>query len=294
MRKKDNELVSVVVPCYNHGIFLGECLESVLAQTYKEWECIVVDNNSTDNTQEIIALFANKDPRIKSLFHEPGGVSGARNVGIRSSKGAFILPLDADDKIGPEYLEEAVQVLNSNPEVKIVYCNAMLFGEVSGLWDLPPFSIKNLHVENMVFCTAMFRKTDFDNSPGFSEEMDIGFEDWDFWLHFLKKDTDVCQIPKVLFYYRIRQASRNNLLEHSKQLLLRKRIYTRHQASYEQTLNIPELAFELSASNNALKNALSELKQANLILGKIRGSLPYQFYRKALNSFNFIKKKLKR
>ena len=100
-------LISVVVPCYNQAQYLDECLQSVLNQTYQDWECIIVNDGSPDNTEEIAKNWVEKDTRFIYLSKENGGLSSARNAGIEIAKGEWILPLDADDKIGERYLELA-------------------------------------------------------------------------------------------------------------------------------------------------------------------------------------------
>lgn len=99
--------ISVVVPCYNQAQYLDECLQSVLNQTYQDWECIIVNDGSPDNTEDVAKSWAEKDTRFIYLSKENGGLSSARNAGIEIAKGEWILPLDADDKIGERYLELA-------------------------------------------------------------------------------------------------------------------------------------------------------------------------------------------
>ena len=99
-------LISVIVPCYNQAQYLDECLQSVLDQTYTDWECIIVNDGSPDHTEEIAKKWVEKDARFRYLFKENGGLSSARNAGIEIAKGEWILPLDADDKIGNQYLEQ--------------------------------------------------------------------------------------------------------------------------------------------------------------------------------------------
>src|SRR4051812_13487686 len=108
MSNPSPSLISVIVPCYNSARFLKETLNSLLAQTYQNWECIVVDNGSTDDTKKIAGEFEKKDPRFTCMVQPTRGVSAARNFGIAHSKGKYILPLDSDDLIAPAYIEKAV------------------------------------------------------------------------------------------------------------------------------------------------------------------------------------------
>ena len=101
--------VSVVVPCYNHAEYLNESVASVVAQTFQNWECIIVDDGSTDDTESVARQLSQEDTRIKYLHKTNGGLADARNKGIEAAKGEFILPLDADDKISSNYMEAALR-----------------------------------------------------------------------------------------------------------------------------------------------------------------------------------------
>jgi glycosyltransferase involved in cell wall biosynthesis len=236
-------IVSVIVPCHNYGQFIHEALQSVSAQTFSQWECIVVDNDSTDNTSEIVAQIQKNDKRFKYMFQKNKGVSSARNTGIKQSSGKYILPLDADDKIGKTYLEKAIGILEENKKIKIVYCKAEYFGDITAAWNLPEYDIHNMLIESHIFCSGLYKRTDYELTGGYSEEMEVGFEDWDFWLTLLSAGGEVYQIPEVLFYYRIRSSSRNNLIAANKdqQRVLRQIIYQRHKDLYTKYLSIPDL-----------------------------------------------------
>lgn len=201
-------MVSVIVPCYKQAEYLPETLESVLAQTYPKWECVIVNDGSPDNTEEIANEFLAKDNRFKYIRKENQGVSAARNVGISKSKGEFVLPLDADDLIDSSYIGKAVGRFVQYPETKLVYCKADKFGKEVGYWDLGEYEYEKLLWYNCIFCTAMFRRADFDLTKGYNVNMNHGIEDWDFWLTLLKKNDLVYRINEVLFHYRIKEESR--------------------------------------------------------------------------------------
>ena len=112
----NNPLVSVIVPCYKKVHFLPKTLNSILNQTYNNWECIIVDNGSPDNTVEVANFFASRDRRFKILSQENQGLAMARNNGIAASRGYFILPLDSDDMIESTYLEKAVDYFKKRPD----------------------------------------------------------------------------------------------------------------------------------------------------------------------------------
>ena len=198
--------VSVVIPCFNQGAYLDEAVQSVLNQTYVDYEIIVVNDGSTDEITTTLLESYNK-PKTRIIHTDNQGLPSARNNGIAIAKSEYILTLDADDKIGETYLENAVQILDSQPDIGIVYCDAEYFGEITGSWDLPKFSIENILVMNMIFCSAVFRRTDWEKVNGYNVNMIYGYEDWDFWLSLIALNRNVHKIQKVLFYYRIKKDS---------------------------------------------------------------------------------------
>lgn len=200
-------LVSIIIPCYNQAQYLSEALESVLNQNYLNWECIIVNDESPDNTDEIAKEWLIKDQRFKYIEKINGGLSSARNAGISNAKGEFILPLDADDKIGSQYLQLAINEFEKDNQLKIVYCKAEKFGEEKGLWDLSDFSIFNLVKRNMIFCTAFFRKAEWEKVGGYDVNLIYGLEDWEFWIAILKNGGKVKRLEEVCFFYRVKRVS---------------------------------------------------------------------------------------
>ena len=201
--------VSIIVPCYNQAQYLPETLQSVLDQDYIDWECIIVNDGSPDNTDDIAQEWIKKDSRFLYFKKENEGVSKARNFGISHAKGEYILPLDGDDIILPSYISEAIQVIGNNPDVKLVYPRVMLFGAENGKFDLPDYSYDRLLFENMIINAGVFRREDFLKTKGYDENMKFGCEDWDFWITFLSPDDKVVRLDFYLFYYRTKEKSRN-------------------------------------------------------------------------------------
>lgn len=200
-------LVSIIIPCYMQGEYLTEALDSVLKQTHQAWECIIVNDGSPDNTEEVALEWCQKDSRISYLQKENAGLSAARNSGIAVAKAEFILPLDADDKLGYNYIELALYEFALDSTVKVVYCKALKFGTEEGLLSLIPFSLYNLSRNNMIFTSAMFRKKEWERVGGYEVEMIYGWEDWEFWIAVLKDGGNVKRIDEVCFYYRIKSVS---------------------------------------------------------------------------------------
>ncbi len=207
-----NSLVSVIVPCYNQAQYLPEALQSVLDQTYTHWECIIVNDGSPDDTHKVTQEWLAKDARFKYIQKENGGLSSARNAGIDVAVGEFILPLDADDRIGSEYLELATEEFKKDDSLKVVYCRAEKFGDEVGEWNLPDFSLKKLASSNMIFCSAVYRKTDWERVGGYDIKMIYGLEDWEFWIAVLKDGGGVRKLDSICFYYRIKEVSMIKIL----------------------------------------------------------------------------------
>ena len=205
--QKMNPLISVIVPCYKQADLLPETLESVIAQTYQNWECVIVNDGSPDNTEEVAKLFCGKDKRFRYVYKENGGLASARNYGIQHSFGEYILPLDSDDLIGAAYMELAMKQFEAHPETKLVYCIPKKFGAENGVWDLGEYNYATMLWVNIIFCTCFYRRSDYDKTPGYNPNMKYGYEDWDFLLSLLKPEDKVYQIPEVLFFYRMKQKS---------------------------------------------------------------------------------------
>ena len=198
--------VSVVIPHYNSFQYIKEAIDSVKAQTYENWEIIIMDDGSTNVSFEELKKF--EEDNIKVFSQENQGPAAARNAAIALSCGKYILPLDADDKIAPTYMEKAIPILENDSDIGIVYCRAEKFGRVNGYWALPDYSEELMVIDNIIFCTAFFRKEDWARVGGFPIFARLGVEDYAFWLKLLSLGRKVVQINEILFYYRILEASR--------------------------------------------------------------------------------------
>lgn len=229
--------VSVVVPCYNHGDFLAETLDSLQAQTYTDYEVIVINDGSTDKPT-VTLLQSLQRPRTRVIHTENRGVSAARNRGISEASGDYILPLDADDKIAPDYLELAVDVLEAGQDVAVVYCERILFGEREGVEPLPDYDPNALLMDNCIYPAAVFRKTDWKAVGGYSEKMVYGWEDWDFWISLSALNKRVVKIPEPFFYYRVRNKSRDHSLRFHQKIAMMSVMVMRHKRLYLRNIDL--------------------------------------------------------
>jgi glycosyltransferase involved in cell wall biosynthesis len=219
--------VSVVIPCYNQGAYLDEAVQSALQQSYADLEIIIVNDGSTD-AFTIEQCNSYQDPRISTLNTDNQGLAAARNNGIAQATGTYILPLDADDRIAEKYLEDAVAVLDNEPDIGIVYCRARLFGAVDTDWGLPLYSLEEMLKNNVIFCSALFRKIDWELVGGYDVGMVYGWEDYDFWLSLIERNRGVKQLSGTYFFYRVSLDSMVRSKEKWQKIEMFKRIYQRH------------------------------------------------------------------
>lgn len=225
--------VSVIIPCYNQEKFLSEAISSTIGN-FSDFEIVVVNDGSTSEKAEekINKICDNfKNINIKVIHQENQGVCHARNNAILHACGEYILPLDADDLIENEYLQQASKILDKSPDIGIVYCNAEYFGEKNGVWNLAKATKFNMLIQNRIFNSSMFRKSDWAKVGGYNPNMVKGCEDWDFWLSLIECGFKTFKIEKVLFRYRKLKLSRTqNALKNYYNI--RKQIIKNHKSLY--------------------------------------------------------------
>jgi glycosyltransferase involved in cell wall biosynthesis len=227
--------VSVVIPCYNHGRYLPEAVESVAGQTFSAWEIVIVDDGSTDDSaliaQQLIARYPNR--AIRLLRQRNQGLSAGRNNGIRAARGEHILPLDADDAIEPEMLEQTVAVLGCQPQVGFVYTNVHMFGDETTTWSGGSYSLAKLRFDCPMLAVTLFRRAAWEMVGGFHTNLwPQGYEDWDFWLHLAGAGWQGWHIPRPLVRYR---RSGGSMLANARlhDLELRAQLVLNHPTLYE-------------------------------------------------------------
>jgi glycosyltransferase involved in cell wall biosynthesis len=208
--------VSVIIPAYNAMQFLPETMANVLKQTYQNFEIILVNDGSSDNIQEWVE--AQGIPQLRLISQENRGLSGARNTGIRESKGAYIALLDADDLWEPTKLEKQVQVLDSDEDAALVY-NWIALVDEQGISTGRCYKrseegnvLRPMLTANLVGCGSvpLIRRTHLDKVGYFDENLKSFVEDWDLWLR-MAQQYRFRVVKEVLTYYRQRgdSASKN-------------------------------------------------------------------------------------
>lgn len=252
-------VVSVIVPCYNYAHFLAEALDSVIAQSYKSWECIIVNDGSPDNTEQIALQYCSRDERFKYFYKENGGHSSARNFGIKESIGKYIMPLDADDTLENDYLENAVKKIESDNEIKLVTALVRHFGDINKTYEMPKYELKSYLLLNYISISTLFRKEDFERVGGFDEKM-LAFEDWDLFIKILKKGGYAVELPVIGLNYRKKDNSVfSEALKDKKRLfqdLLT--LYINNRDVYEQFFDSP---VTLLNENEKMKRVINAYQQ---------------------------------
>jgi glycosyltransferase involved in cell wall biosynthesis len=199
---------SVVVPCYNQGEYLLEAVASVEAIPGDAHELVVVDDGSDE--QVTLPILQHVADRGHHVVHQPNrGLAAARNAGIRAAHGAVILPLDADNTVGPGYLAAALARFDADPGTGVVYSDAEYFGARGGPWTVGAFDARRLACGNFIDACAVIRRSTWEALGGYDEGMPIpGWEDWDLWLRVLESGRWTFHyVPEPLFRYRVHAAS---------------------------------------------------------------------------------------
>ena len=277
-----NKLVSIIVPCYNQAHFLGESLQSVLNQTYSNWECIIVNDGSQDNTKSIADSWCNNDKRFKYLEKTNGGLSSARNAGITISKGEYILPLDADDILHESFLSTLVPELNNDDSLAIVSCYSKFFfkNKENIVHELKPIgtTYHALLFENCLIATSLYRKQCWEDVGGYDETMKKGFEDWEFWLAITKQGWTFKIIEEFLFFYRKQKQSMLIDTLENHRISNMKYLFKKHEDVY------------LKHHDRTVDYLLYLLKKNEETASKLKKSTTYKIAKLLEKPFNLFKK----
>jgi glycosyltransferase involved in cell wall biosynthesis len=187
-------IVSVIMPCWNRERFVADAIRSVLAQTFADFELIVVDDGSTDGSREVVASFS--DARLHCLHREHRGISAAMNAGLAAARGRYLARLDSDDAWLPDLLETQVAVLDARPEIGLVYsraeCTDTDWKPLGMTWGYP-LRFPNETLRSMVYndctcnITVVCRRECFDRAGNFDERLETS-EDLDMWLRVARHD----------------------------------------------------------------------------------------------------------
>jgi glycosyltransferase involved in cell wall biosynthesis len=255
--------ISVLVPCFNHGQFIGDAIDSVFAQTLQDFEIVVVDDGSTD-PQTRATLAGLPRERIDVLTTENRGLPAARNHAAAHARGELFCALDADDKLAPEWFEKAVRMLDERRDVAFVSHWLETFGDERWTWKPERCDLPSLLARNAVNGAALVRRAAFEAVGGYDATMRQGCEDWDFWLRLVERGFSGAIIPEVLFYYRRRSDSMSRVMLDEQQYRRPLEVLVRkHEAAYRDHM-IPVLVAK-EAETLHLSREIADLERNALV-----------------------------
>lgn len=253
--------ISIIITCYNLGNYLEEAVASCKEYApSSDYEIILVNDGSTDEaTIKILERIAEQDKAILVLNQPNMGLAKARNNGIKLAKGKYIIPLDADNKLRPEFIKQTISILDSNEAIDVVYGDAQLFGNKTSLWKGKSFDIAEMVLNNYIDACAGFRKSVWEELGGYDENMPVmGFEDWDLWLRMAVRGVQFQYVEDVFFDYRVRDNSMLAEAWKERPLLL------------DYIFNKKELKHLLAFRNCLIENQkLNQEPAINTILGQL-------------------------
>ena len=198
-------MVSIIVPTYNNAHLISETLKSIWNQTYSDWECLVIDNGSTDNTSDVVRIFCESDRRFIYVYQRNNGVSAARNAGLRLLKGDYVQFLDSDDLLETDKISRQVEYLENNEDVDVVYSDFMRFAsDIPGKFSGEAIAVGAGYVANSEMLPKLIRGNFLRiNTPllrrrvidivGFFRENLYSVEDWEYWMR--------CACRRIKFTY---------------------------------------------------------------------------------------------
>ena len=205
---KDKPFFSIIIPCFNQGEFLNDCLDSILNQNYDSWEAILVNDGSTDHTEKVMKDWSKSDLRINFYSQNNQGLSSARNTGLKKAKGEYLIFLDSDDWLYYNCLRTFASFLNSNSPFELIRCGY-------AYWDMPNGKCLHIHqselydtiypkilTQNIGPCHSIVICRTFAEKLGGFDPLLKSCEDWDFWIRAGKMGARINSIKDVLVAYR--------------------------------------------------------------------------------------------
>ena len=196
--------ISVIIPCYNYARYLADAVSSVIAQSCQDFEIIIVNDGSTDNTRDVAERLLAQYPRhsVRLINQENSGQPAiSRNNAIRVSRGRYVICLDADDMLAPTMLEQCLRLLESHPEISIAYTDRLDFDGVEGVVQAGEYDFSRLIEANHISYCALYPREVWERVGGYRENVKA-VEDWDFWIAAGALGFRGKRIPLPLFKYR--------------------------------------------------------------------------------------------
>ena len=221
-------MVSILMPVYKTSQYLREAVDSILSQTFTDFELIVLNDCSPDNAEDILDEYT--DPRIVRYLGEKNvGLANVLNVGMQMAKGKYIARMDSDDLSIPNRLEVQVDYLERHPDIDLCSCGMKLFDAKDGTWvresDPDKIRISALFFSPILHASSVWRKESFEKKDLHFEQEMVPAEDYDLWCRALSEGLRMVNIPDCLYLYRIHanQATENTDRTSQKEVEVRKR-----------------------------------------------------------------------
>ena len=193
--------VSVIVPCYNGGRFLDDLCDSLAAQTFRDFETIVIDDGSSE--EATLRKLASLEPGIRVVPQENRRLPGARNAGFAEARGEFVLPLDCDDRLAPSFLTETVAALRgAASDIGFAFAHVRLAGDMDGVMPRHFNRFDQLFLNRLPYC-MLLRRAAWQAAGGYDEGMRDGMEDWEFSIRLVQAGFGGVEIAKPLLIYRV-------------------------------------------------------------------------------------------
>jgi glycosyltransferase involved in cell wall biosynthesis len=310
MNSDFNPLISVIIPSYNYALYLPECVASVMKQTYSNWECIIIDDGSTDTTKQVGEQLSKSDKRIQYFFQENSGPTVARNLGVSKAKGEFIQFIDADDLIEHQKLEKQVAVFEKKSEYDLVYGGVKYFrsSDKARLYDDITLEgsfpwMKNLSGKGhimieallkgniMVISSPLIRKSLFDKFGGMSEDLYFN-EDWELWTRFAMGGAQFFfeDSPDTQALVRVHESySKDNFKMYSYGLLACLKMKAKIEGRKYNKILIPKINYHKRIIDEHLIKLMKTDRIAaierSLFLYRLTGIFRYSLYAKLFSIF---------
>jgi glycosyltransferase involved in cell wall biosynthesis len=267
--------ITVVIPCFNHGAYLWEAIHSVESSGFTDYEIIIVDDGSTDPETRRIAEEI-REAGYHIILQENRGVAASRNNAISLAKGEFIIPLDADNRLLKPYFFKGIEILQQNPEVGVVYGDALIIGEKSGDWKNHPLVLEEMLFENYIDTCTIIRKSMWEQVGGYDANAPVPTrQDYIFWLDCLKHNWRFVYLPEYCFEYRFLDGSevRKYARISAKRLLITEYIF--HKQHSLILLNIEQKKIDSATGKGILARLQIQLASYHLQSGSVFRGLNY-------------------
>jgi len=280
--------ISVIIPCYNHGKYLDQAVESILNQSFKNLEIIIINDGSTDEfTNELLSNYPK--PKTSIIHLKNSGPAIARNIAIEKSQGKYIFPLDADDYIEETYLEKAFQILENSPKIGIVGSWFEEFEMRNARIQCLKNRLEDFVIKNGVLNGALYRKICWIEAGGYDPKL-TGSEDWDFWIQILKNKWSLHIIPEYLYFYRILDDSRERTASRQR-IEVMMQIVSKHIELFKD--NIIEVIRareqEIANLNEACHHYYSKTKELEKGINDLKKSRSYRLMQLFLHPFKKLR-----